>query len=84
MIPSNSPERRRFSREVVNFTGQGAPYLSNETVIEATWQIPLTPWWMLQPDLQLVVNPGAGIPPPGSSKTLNRAVIGGLRTTITF
>jgi porin len=79
-----SPERRRFSREVVNFTGQGSPYLSNETVIEATWQIPLTPWWMLQPDLQLVVNPGAGLPLPGGTKPLNRAVIGGLRTTITF
>jgi porin len=79
-----SPVRRRFSNDVVYFTGQGAPYLANETVLEATWQIALAPWWMLQPDLQLIVNPGAGMAAAGVSKPLKQAVIGGLRTIITF
>ncbi len=57
-----SPAKRRYLNEVVYFTGQGTPWLGNETVVEATWQIALTPWWMLQPDLQIVVNPGAGMP----------------------
>jgi porin len=79
-----SPVRRRFGNDVLYFTGQGAPYLANETVLEATWQIALTPWWMLQPDLQLIVNPGAGMFSTGSTKLLKQAVIGGLRTMITF
>jgi porin len=79
-----SPVKRRFGNDAVYFTGQGTPYLASETVIEATWQIALTPWWMLQPDLQIVVNPGAGLLPAGVTKPLDRAVIGGLRTIITF
>jgi porin len=79
-----SPDKRRLGNDLMYFTGQGAPYRSIETVIEATWQFQLTPWWTLQPDLQIVVNPGAGIPPSGSTKPLKQAVITGLRTGITF
>ena len=79
-----SPAKRRFSNDVVDFTGQGTPYVGNETVLEVTSQIALAPWWMLQPDLQLILNPGAGIPSAASAKSLKQAVIGGLRTVITF
>ena len=79
-----SPATRRYANDVVHYTGQGAPWLGNETVLEATWQIALTQWWMLQPDIQLILNPGAGMPSARGTTPLKKAVIGGLRTTITF
>jgi porin len=30
-------------------------------VIEMTYQAQLKPWWVLQPDLQYVINPGGGV-----------------------
>jgi porin len=53
-------------------------------VIEATYLYPATPWLALQPDVQVVVNPGAGIPGTASSKPLKNAAIAGVRATITF
>jgi len=79
-----SPATRRFGSDLVNFNGQGAPYLGNETVVEATWQIQVAPWWTVQSDLQIVVNPGAGIPTAGVTAHLRQAVIAGLRMGITF
>jgi porin len=79
-----SPARRRFGNDVAYLSGQGSPVLGNETVLEATWQIAMTPWWMLQPDLQIILNPGAGMSSAGITRPLKQAVIGGLRTIITF
>jgi porin len=79
-----SPATRGYGSDVVFFTGSGSPYRSNETVIEATYLYQAATWWALQPDLQVVVNPGAGIPSAASSKPLKDAVIAGLRITITF
>jgi porin len=68
----------------VAFTGTGQPYAGNETVFEATYSYQVTPWWTLQPDLQIVINPGAGIPSAFSSTSLKNDVIGGVRATIVF
>ena len=35
----------------------GSPPYSAETVLEATWQIQIRPWWTLQPDFQYIFNP---------------------------
>jgi porin len=79
-----SPAARQFGSDVVAYTGSGQPYASNETVIEATYLYQVAPWLTLQPDLQVVINPGAGIPSIYSSAVLKNAVIGGVRATITF
>jgi porin len=75
---------RRFSRDVRFYSGAGSLYSRGETVIEATYNCQVAPWLVLQPDLQVVINPGANIPGSLSSKPLNDAVIAGLRGTITF
>jgi porin len=75
---------RRFSNDLVFFSGSGTPYNRNETVVEATYAYQVTPWWTLQPDAQYVINPGAGIPTRASSKPLQDAFIIGVRATITF
>jgi porin len=79
-----SSAARRFSRDVGFYTGVGSVYASAETVIEATYVYQLAPWWSLQPDLQIVVNPGANIPTGLSSKPLKNATIAGLRATVAF
>jgi porin len=75
---------RQYSREFAYFTGSGTPYAGDETVVEATYQYQVAPWWTLQPDVQYVVNPGAGIPSNLSSKILKDAFVIGVRATITF
>jgi porin len=40
------------------------PVRSAETFLEATYQVQVAPWWQIQPDLQYVINPGAGIVNP--------------------
>jgi porin len=79
-----SPATRGYGNDIIFYTGSGTPYQSNETVIEATYLYQATPWLAVQPDLQVVVNPGAGIPSAASSKPLKNAVITGVRATIIF
>jgi porin len=78
------PAARAFSSDVVFFSGSGMPYNRSETVIEATYQYQMAPWWLLQPDAQYVVNPGAGIPSSLSSEPLKDAFIIGVRAVVTF
>ena len=61
------------------------PVRRNETVLEATYQYQVTPWCQLQPDIQYVFNPGAGIANPESpnQKIKNEAVFGA-RATLNF
>jgi porin len=65
--------------------GVYSPIRHNETVFEATYQYEVMPWWQVQPDLQYVVNPGAGIVNPNdpTQKIKNEFVVG-VRTNITF
>jgi porin len=61
------------------------PVRSAETFLEATYQIQVTPWWQIQPDIQYFINPGAGLANPNdpTQRIKNEFVIG-LRTNITF
>jgi porin len=61
------------------------PVRTTETFLEATYQVQVLPSWQIQPDLQYVVNPGAGLANPDqpTQKLKNELVIG-LRTTLTF
>jgi len=49
----------------------------NEFVVEFTYQAQITPWFELQPDLQMVVQPGGSTAIPG-------ALVLGLSATIDF
>jgi porin len=66
-----SPEARK---DIGAAGGDGAV---SEMVLEATYQCVLTPWCILQPDAQLIVNPG------GDNSAPNAFVIGA-RLAITF
>jgi porin len=61
------------------------PVRSAETFVEATYQVQVTPWWQIQPDVQYFVNPGAGIVNPNDpTQRIKNELVVGLRTNITF
>jgi porin len=76
-----SPAARGFSRDLVSVGRAASPYASNETVLEATYQAPVTNWLTLQPDVQFVFNPGAGVPGPFGRAPLPDALVIGMRAT---
>ncbi len=56
---------------------QGTSLSQNTFDIEFTYQLQLTQWFTLQPDLQYVIH-------PGMTQALGNALVVGLRTTIIF
>jgi porin len=63
--------------------GTFTPVRGGETFIEATYQYQVRPWWQMQPDLQYVFNPGAGVAStthPG--ERVGNELVLGLRTNI--
>ncbi|AHI64092.1 carbohydrate porin [Burkholderia thailandensis] len=67
------------------FQAPGYPVRRAETLLEATYQYQVTPWWQLQADFQYAFRPGGGIPNPNEPGTRigNEAIVG-VRTTIAF
>jgi porin len=74
-----------LASDTASFSTAAYPLRSAETVIEATYQYQVTPWWQLQADVQYTFRPAGGIPNPNnpSHRVGNEAVIG-MRTNIIF
>ena len=65
--------------------GVYSPIRRSETYIEATYQYQVMPWWQIQPDVQYVFNPGAGIINPNvPTQRVKNELVTGVRTSITF
>ena len=65
----------------------GRPVRDQESSIELTYMVQVTPWWQLQPDLQYIVHPGGNAPlpsDPSQRRTIGNAFVVGLRTSVTF
>jgi porin len=74
-----------LNRDTAAFTGAYTPVRSSETYVELTYQYQVTPWWQLQPDLQYVFNPGAGLANPNApNQRIGNELVLGLRTNILF
>jgi porin len=58
---------------------------TTEELFELTYQAQATPWLILQPDMQFVVNPGGGIPDPNDpTRHLRDEFVAGIRAVVTF
>ncbi len=58
---------------------------TTEELIELTYQAQATPWLILQPDMQIIVNPGGGTPDPNDPKhNLSDEFVTGIRAIVTF
>jgi porin len=78
---------RRLDRDEVLFTGIERPIRDYEAVLEITYAARIAPWWLLQPDLQLVFHPGGftSAPLPATvDRPIPNALVVGLRSAITF
>jgi porin len=76
-----------LDQDEVLFTGIERPIRDYEGALEITYEARIAPWWLLQPDLQLVFHPGGHIqapPPAPSGQAIPNALVIGLRTGITF
>ncbi|WP_322012387.1 carbohydrate porin [Paraburkholderia sp. J12] len=63
----------------------GYPSRSAETILEATYQYQVAPWWQIQADFQYAFRPAGGIPnPENPSQRVGDEAIVGLRTTVAF
>lgn len=77
---------RRYDGDVAFFSGGYYPVRTSETVLELTYQAPVTPWLTLQPDFQYIFNPGGGVPVNADypSRTIGSAAVFGLRAVVVF
>jgi porin len=74
-----------LDRDVAVFSGSPYPVRGTETLIELTYQAQVTPWLIMQPDIQYVFNPGGGVQDPNdATQNLQNEFIVGLRTIVTF
>lgn len=64
---------------------EGLPMQGTEGLIELTYQAQVKPWLVLQPDVQFVVNPGAGVLDPADpTHNLRNELVVGTRAVVTF
>ena len=72
-----SGDLRSEEREANHFHGTHDALSDFEAILETTYQVNLTPWLSVQPDLQFIIHPG------GSPRNDDALVIGA-RTVVTF
>ena len=79
-----SKDASAADRDIV-ILGTPYPIRSGETALELSYQMLVTPWWTVQPDLQYIVRPGGGDPhPDDTTKRLGNAFLIGVRSAISF
>ena len=74
-----------LDQDTANYTGAFTPIQRSETFVETTYQYQARPWWQIQPDIQYVFKPGAGVANPNlpNERIANELVLG-VRTNIAF
>lgn len=75
--------QRAFGADLVRFGAAASPFRGHEAVVELTYQYWVMPGLTLQPDLQYIVNPEAGLP-NATGLPLKNAVVAGMRATLVF
>ncbi|MCJ2059866.1 carbohydrate porin [Methylobacterium sp. J-048] len=78
-----SDDARRADRDTILYTGIPMPRRRAETVLEATYQAVVVPGFTVQPDVQYVFHPGAGVAGPDGRRLRNAAVLG-VRATVQY
>lgn len=81
-----SNDARNRDRDSAVLAPPGDPVRNFEMVVELTYQAPVTPWWIVQPDFQFVIHPGANaaVATAGGSVVPRNAAILGLRSVLRF
>jgi porin len=72
--------------QATNYYSPGSTIVrGGETFVEMTYQYQVTPWLQVQPDIQYVWNPGAGVVNPNNPpQRVGNELVLGLRTNVLF
>jgi porin len=74
-----------LDRDTALYSGVASPVRGGESFVELTYQYQVTPWLQLQPDVQYVFNPGAGVADPNNPpQRIKNELVLGLRANISF
>jgi porin len=76
-----------LDRDVNFFNGTRRPVRDYEIALELTYRAQMTPWWALQPDLQVILHPGGHVPDstdPAGTHAIRDAVVLGMRANLSF
>jgi porin len=74
-----------LDRDTNFYEGTNGPVRGTEELVEITYQAQATPWLVVQPDLQYVVNPGAGVVSPiKPTERLRNELVVGVRAVTSF
>jgi len=74
------------SSAVADFDSEsGLKRQGNEELIELTYQAQITPWLVVQPDLQYVFTPAGGVQDPNDpARSIRNELVAGARAIVTF
>lgn len=82
-----SGQAERLVEDLQRFGGSSAHAPDYEAAIELNYQIQLSPWWTVQPDMEMVFHPTPPVLRPNASTLVPRVgntLVLGLRTSIRF
>jgi porin len=79
-----SPEVTGVDQDALAFNGPPYAIRRSETVYELSYIAQIAPWWMIQPDLQYIVQPNGGQNADDPTLTVKNAFVVGIRSTIKF
>ncbi len=74
----------KYQGDLAAFTGRTARARRAETVIGLTYQVQVSAWLQVQPNLQYDFNPKDGVLNPATSRRISDTLVFGLRTNVTF
>ncbi|MDR7036498.1 porin [Methylobacterium sp. BE186] len=79
-------QARRADRDAILFSGVAMPVRKAETVLEATYQAVVVPGFTVQPDVQYIIHPGAGVANPydPAGRRIRNAAVIGVRATVQY
>jgi porin len=81
-----SDAQQNLARDQRAFGGVDVPLPDFESALELSYQTQIAPWWLVQPDAQVIFHPGARIvnlSVPASGVKANAAIFG-IRTAVSF
>lgn len=78
-----SPQAVALAQDQITYSGIAQALPSEESFLELTYQYQLRPWIQLQPDIQYIKNPSAGLNTIASQPIANEWVLG-MRANISF
>lgn len=80
-----SKDAAALDRDVAAHLGTPYPIRRAETLFELSYMAQLTPWCIVQPDVQYIMSPAGGVPAPNDrTRRVGDAFVIGARTTLSF